>query len=62
MVFVNLKRVDLERNLVSDYAELLVFLCEYMIAYMLVPGVVEKWAVFFDMGNEWVNQMTISDF
>lgn len=53
-MYISLSRINLSRNLVSDYTELFVFLSQYMIEKMLLPGKVEKWAIFIDMGNEWL--------
>lgn len=51
MVVLDIPKIDLKKHSVQDYVDLTVFLMQFIIEYMLIPGKIENWVNVVEMGK-----------
>ncbi|OMJ67361.1 hypothetical protein SteCoe_35492 [Stentor coeruleus] len=57
LVVLDIPKIDLKKHTVQDYVDLTVFLMEFVIEYMLIPGKVENWINIVEMGRLGIREL-----
>lgn len=59
LLVLNVAKLDLVKNNVYDYCNLLCFLLEFAIQKLMLPGQVENWVVITDLNNQGLSDLPI---